>query len=315
MEEKEIGVTTIRNHSHRIRNDPAWIGISFSAVTVMMEVPEISFEDSRILKVLWVRLFTRYFFSELRCYLSRRNTHTQVHEAEEREEEEKRRTRSSRRKNISRRCISFYSFHDSRGKFFAPIGGVRAVLIEPNVDRYYAAVVKLFELLKDQKPLEEIDLAPGNTNTSLLSEQTRASLHFEVTRAKDRRLETRENPCCFFKVDQRIYATRTKEARDRWMTALRPLKFSRSRGIELENMSHAVMFPEVLDCLKGRVSVVTALKRERHERSQIAKKFRMSCHDKTDEPTKTEREEYIRMLCVCGRWDSWQTRTARFVRF
>ena len=184
------------------------------------------------------------------------------------------------------------------------------MLIEPNVDRYYAAVVKLFELLKDQKPLESIELAPGNTNTSLLSEQIRASLHFEVTRAKDRRLETRENPCCFFKVDQRIYATRTKEARDRWMTALRPLKFSQSRGIELENMSHAVMFPEVLDILKGRVSVVTALRRERHERSRIAKKFRMSCHDKTDEPSKTEREEYIRMLCLCGRWDSWQTRTS-----
>tara|TARA_B100000282_G_C31356906_1_gene320452 strand:+ start:24 stop:236 length:213 start_codon:yes stop_codon:yes gene_type:complete len=53
---RRIGVTTIRNHSHRIRNDPAWIGISFSAVTVMMEVPEISFEDSHILKVLWVRV-------------------------------------------------------------------------------------------------------------------------------------------------------------------------------------------------------------------------------------------------------------------
>lgn len=129
-----------------------------------------------------------------------------------------------------------------------------------------------------------------------------------MTRVKDSRLETRDNSCCFFKVDRRVYATRTKQDRERWMDALRPLKFSTSRKHQLEKMSHAVMFPEVLDCLKGRVSVVNALKKEKQDRHKVVKSF---CKIRHKENVSDEfRKEVVKMLCMSGHWESWESRTS-----
>ena len=87
----------------------------------------------------------------------------------------RRRRRSGRRRKLSRKkqnekkkkwkkkkeikTLHFFNqFYDLRGKFFAPIGGIRAVLIQPNVERFYAAVIKLFELLVKKTPLECVEL-------------------------------------------------------------------------------------------------------------------------------------------------------------